>query len=739
MFPILFLVLSLFSCDANFNIRYPGTGKTKTLVKIIQCLLADASLDEASPAYLLNAASQLPSKPILVCAPSDSAVDSIAMQFKNDIKDANSKNTHLRFVRFGPDVIVNDVLTDSTLDSLVDKKLSRKGKKRNEETEVLRQDQLENIIKRDDLMAKLNRGVEPDAVRQEIQLITKKIKDTTHKLDLLHDKERIEARTYDIDKKKIESIILRQAHVIFTTLSDSVHPILSSLRLEFDTIIIDDATQCEELSALIPLGYGYKRCIMTGAPKQSPATSTSLDTLNYLKYDQSLFGRMIASTKNPPLTLTEQFRMHPDIARFPIYGIYNNKMHSSLTNLSRTSRWWHKGYLTPYRFFNVMSFPDSNTRSSFFSRAEAQLAFQLYQALARVIGRQNIIGKVGIISVHKQQVMLMKNIFQSQLGNSVSNGIDFNTVDELYGQEKEVIILSCVRGINELPGVGFLHDPNIIIETALTRATAALWIVGHEPSLVNSLKWKALIQDAKKRRLFTDCTPGFLKDDPSRNLDSSEIIVLPSTSAAREIKPFNDGSGSTVSNPPRLVRANSDGFQSGSTELRRSLSARSSTDGKSSATIMSNFEKDISEVRSNTFKRRSESLNADDSQHASESRKRSARSPIDHNWPLPLRSDRDNKSPPPYYSRDKNYDDYYYEKYPYDYDFYRTRESSNYDDREWVGERDLGRRKESERESERGRGRGRSRGRGRGRGRESGRAESYRKSPVPVVARVSSY
>ncbi|EIC06663.1 tRNA-splicing endonuclease, putative, partial [Microbacterium laevaniformans OR221] len=43
-----------------------------------------------------------------------------------------------------------------------------------------------------------------------------------------------------------------------------------NLSVEFETVIIDEAAQSIELSALIPLKYGCSKCILVGDPKQLP-------------------------------------------------------------------------------------------------------------------------------------------------------------------------------------------------------------------------------------------------------------------------------------------------------------------------------------------------------------------------------------------------------------------------------------------------------------------------------------
>jgi senataxin len=50
-----------------------------------------------------------------------------------------------------------------------------------------------------------------------------------------------------------------------------------------------------------------------------------------------------------------------------------------------------------------------------------------------------------VITFYKKQVRKLRSLFMQQFGRSVLESVDINTVDGFQGQEKEVIILSCVR------------------------------------------------------------------------------------------------------------------------------------------------------------------------------------------------------------------------------------------------------------------------------------------------------
>lgn len=77
-------------------------------------------------------------------------------------------------------------------------------------------------------------------------------------------------------------------------------------------------------------------------------------------------------------------------------------------------------------------------------------------------------------------------------------------MDGFQGQEKDIIILSCVRSGLNLMTIGFLKDFRRM-NVALTRAKSSLFVLGNAATLERSdAKWNSIVNDARDRNLLVD-------------------------------------------------------------------------------------------------------------------------------------------------------------------------------------------------------------------------------------------
>jgi senataxin len=95
------------------------------------------------------------------------------------------------------------------------------------------------------------------------------------------DDEDNDERTVNVSEKKFERAlerdrvklaILDEASVVCSTLSFSGSGMFARMTKKFDVVVVDEAAQAVEPSTLVPLCYGAKQAFLVGDPKQLPAT-----------------------------------------------------------------------------------------------------------------------------------------------------------------------------------------------------------------------------------------------------------------------------------------------------------------------------------------------------------------------------------------------------------------------------------------------------------------------------------
>ncbi|KAN0076165.1 SEN1 N terminal domain containing protein [Elaphomyces granulatus] len=494
----------------------PGSGKTKTIVALVGALLTNyfdvkgVTISRPSDVSHFEPATRTtPSKKLLVCAPSNAAVDELVMRFKEGVKSLHGNNEKLSVIRLGRSDAINAKVLDVTLDELVSAKIKQFSRKDAGERDLQKiymehkaaDTAFKETRSKIDQCRAQGQPVAPELER-EFDLLKKKKTLLSQEIDTARDKNHSAARNAELTRRRIQQGIIDGAHVICATLSGSGHDMFQNLSIEFETVIIDEAAQSIELSALIPLKYGCSRCILVGDPKQLPPTVLSKEASRF-QYEQSLFVRMQANHPKDVHLLDVQYRMHPEISRFPRAAFYDDKLSDGPDMAKLRNRPWHESVLlSPYRFFDVQGLHQSASKGhSLINIAEVRVAMKLYERLTTDFGEYDFSGKIGIITPYKGQLKELKSQFASRYGNSIFTAVEFNTTDAFQGRESEVIIFSCVRASNR--GIGFLADIRRM-NVGLTRAKSSLWVLGNSQSLLQGEFWKNLIVNARERNLYTD-------------------------------------------------------------------------------------------------------------------------------------------------------------------------------------------------------------------------------------------
>ncbi|EPE08021.1 dna-binding protein smubp-2 [Ophiostoma piceae UAMH 11346] len=524
----------------------PGTGKTKTIVAMVGALLtgtirANTNAVAMSRPNLAQggAGNDTTSKKLLVCAPSNAAVDELVLRLKAGIKETTGATRKINVLRLGRSDAINASVRDVTLEELVKAELNRQnsttittigkdGKPVTTTTDGSNggMSNREQIHQRAGQIKQRLGELKPiiDEARGTVEESTPRIIELQRENDALRieqrgvnaaiERDKESGNTYvretEIKRRQIQQKILNEAHVLCATLSGSGHDLFKNLNIEFETVIIDEAAQCVELSALIPLKYGCSKCVLVGDPKQLPPTVLSQSAAKY-GYDQSLFVRMQRNRPKDVHLLDTQYRMHPEISLFPSQQFYEGRLFDGGDMAKLRREPWHgapdkPSLLGPYRFFDVTGEQSRGARGqSLVNENEVRVALQLYRRFMEVASHSKdggtFQGKIGIITPYKAQLFALRQRFADQYGPGVLDTVDFNTTDAFQGRECDIIIFSCVRA-SPTGGIGFMTDIRRM-NVGLTRARSSLWILGDSRALRQGEFWRALIEDAKDRNRYT--------------------------------------------------------------------------------------------------------------------------------------------------------------------------------------------------------------------------------------------
>ncbi|KAI8355760.1 AAA domain-containing protein [Mortierella sp. GBAus27b] len=496
----------------------PGTGKTKTILGLVGALLADSTQRKA-PTVLSSKASQRPLQTgtvsrILVCAPSNAAIDEIVKRLMGGIRNTVGAIFTPKVVRVGTIDTINPDVKDVALDTLIAKELESNSTSKEEfqsaaqtiaaMREKMRQLQ-QDLEKARLTLVQAKEADDPMAIanaQSKVKSINKSKWELGQELDSARTSSAEASQKRDQARKDARNKILGEADVICSTLSASGHDLLTSSAFIFETVIIDEAAQSVEISSLIPLKYGCKRCILVGDPNQLPPTVISQLATKYA-YNQSLFVRIQSLAPTSVNLLSIQYRMHPDISAFPSREFYKGLLKDGPDMAQKTLAEWHREPLSsPYRFFDVYEGREQTGLShSQHNPIEAEAAAKLLEWICCSNPTLNFFRRVGVISPYKQQVRTLREYFQRIFDKGILEAVDFNTVDGFQGQEKDIIIFSCVRA-SATGSVGFLADIRRM-NVALTRARQSLFILGHAETLRREEIWGDLVRDAEERKLFT--------------------------------------------------------------------------------------------------------------------------------------------------------------------------------------------------------------------------------------------
>lgn len=244
----------------------PGTGKTKTILALIVSLLDQRSNVTKDQPYGVGK--------LLVCAPSNAAVDEIAKRLKEGVATANGIRTP-NIVRIGVADSVNASVKDRILDKLIEAEMdSSSGKdgtpggKWGAKLDSLHQDIRTIQLGLDEVDRQITQSgsdmVKMSTLREKRKALAQKLVKSKILLKDTYQDQKNYGKELEISRVRARQKVFANADVVCATLSGSGHDMLTSMGVSFETVIVDEAAQSIEISSLIPLKFDTKRCILVG-------------------------------------------------------------------------------------------------------------------------------------------------------------------------------------------------------------------------------------------------------------------------------------------------------------------------------------------------------------------------------------------------------------------------------------------------------------------------------------------
>ncbi|KAK9900225.1 P-loop containing nucleoside triphosphate hydrolase protein [Cystobasidium minutum MCA 4210] len=432
----------------------PGTGKTATLVAALKVLKVHFEI----------------AAPILVCAHTNVVVDMIVDKCAQE---------GLRPLRFGRDYRIREDLREYGCEEQI-KTHPLQGTLIHWSDE---EDRLRDRKKEVSDLLEGKRTVFADLGNAESALSAEEEEDLKAELECL-EQDIIKAHTkYLSTLRKVHADLIASADVCLTTcMSASGYEMGTA---DFPIVFIDEAGQCDEPTALIPLMKGARHAVLVGDHKQLPSVCSS-DEARSEGLNSSLFERFKRQACVPSIQLDVQYRMLPEISAFPNKHFYAGNIKDSAERKTSTQA---QPQHQPVVFFHH-THPETRAGSSTANPQEVDAIIRLLLNVQQEESKQgrdyrDAFSNLGIISMYAAQTNLIRIKARAALGED--HGIEIHTVDGFQGRDKDTVIISTVRS-NPGGYVGFLSDPRRL-NVALTRVRNSLYVFGNANTLSANRYW----------------------------------------------------------------------------------------------------------------------------------------------------------------------------------------------------------------------------------------------------------
>ncbi len=312
---------------------------------------------------------------------------------------------------------------------------------------------------------------------------------------------RLRSRQMELEIK-INADLFDEARVVSCTLIGSAYRLME--RRHFPTLFIDEAAQALEPACWAAI-LKADRVVMSGDHQQLPPTVKSIAAMKGGLAD-TLMQKIVGLHPQCITLLTTQYRMNEEIMAFSSRWFYHNRLqaapeaaHRLVSPLDTPLTWIDTSEYSDYSENSDSS--EKRTKTGSISNAqEARLVIHALRDYVEMISPQKIESErvdFGIITPYRGQARLIRRLLKMQhYFRKLKRHITVGTVDGFQGQERDVIVISLVRD-NAEGNIGFLRDLRRM-NVAITRARMKLIIVGNAQTLSRHRFYRALAEHIRR-------------------------------------------------------------------------------------------------------------------------------------------------------------------------------------------------------------------------------------------------
>nr|SZF06520.1 Regulator of nonsense transcripts 1 [Psoroptes ovis] len=333
-------------------------------------------------------------------------------------------------------------------------------------------------------------------------------------------------KRYRVLKRQCERELLESADVICCTCVGAGDPRLA--RFKFHSMLIDESMQATEPECMVPVVLGVRQLVLVGDHCQlGPVVMCKKAAKAGLS--RSLFERLVVLGIRP-IRLEVQYRMHPSLSEFPsnlfYEGSLQNGVHGSERELKGIDFPWPIAD-RPMFFYCCQGQEEiAGSGTSYLNRTEAAYVEKI---ITRFLKSGLKPEQLGVITPYEGQRSFLVQYMQhnGSFHTKLYQEIEVASVDAFQGREKDIIVFSCVRS-NEHQGIGFLNDPRRL-NVALTRARYGIIIVGNPKVLSKQPIWNHLLSFYKEQHVLVEGPLNNLKESLIQFSKSKKSFVNPIT------------------------------------------------------------------------------------------------------------------------------------------------------------------------------------------------------------------